>query len=37
MVGSDPGIGFFPVAGFAVTLLSFWDLTYGLGAVAALS
>jgi O-antigen ligase len=25
------------VAGFAVTLLSFWDLTYGLGAVAALS
>jgi hypothetical protein len=37
MVGSDPGIGFFLVVGLAVTLLSFWDLTWGLGAVAALS
>jgi hypothetical protein len=37
MVGSYPGIGFFLVIGIAVTLLAFRDLTWGLGAVAALS
>lgn len=37
LVGKDPGIGFFLVAGGAVTLLALRDLTWGLAAVATLS
>ena len=37
LVADKPGIGFFLVVGGAVTLLAFRDLTWGLGAIAALS